>query len=110
MIRLAVIAPCELPRNPNGDYTAGYRAGLTIANGSMVDYTCNEPEYYKISQGPVQCLLGELVPDFPSCKSRQDRFGAEGNDPLQSNNNYKQINPILPPHIQLKCCASPRHV
>lgn len=70
-------APCELPHNPNGDYTAGYRAGLTIANGSTVDYTCNEPEYYKVSQGPVHCILGELVPDFPSCKSRQDRFGAE---------------------------------
>lgn len=74
-----ILAPCELPRINNGAYTSGYRAGLTIANGSTVDYACGEPNYVKINPGPVQCRYGELMPDYPSCKPRSDRFGSDGN-------------------------------
>ena len=73
-----VAAPCELPRISHGSYTAGYRAGLTVANGSTVDYSCDEPDYMKINQSPVQCRLGELMPDFPACRTRADRFGTDG--------------------------------
>ena len=73
-----VPAPCELPRLSHGDYASGYRAGLTIANGSTVDYSCGEPDYVKITGGPVQCRLGELAPDYPACKTRADRFGVDG--------------------------------
>ena len=48
-----VPGPCELPRISYGEYTAGYRAGLTVANGSTVDYTCSEPNYVKINPGPI---------------------------------------------------------
>ena len=70
--------PCELPRISHGEYMSGYRAGLTIANGSTFDYNCPEPDYSKITQGPVQCRLGELVPDFPACRTRSDRYGVDG--------------------------------
>lgn len=73
-----VAAPCELPRISYGEYTAGYRAGLTVANGSTVDYTCFEPNYVKINPGPIQCRLGEFIPDFPICRTRSDRFGVDG--------------------------------
>jgi len=73
-----VPAPCELPRITRGEYATGYRAGLTIANGSTVDYNCAEPDFVKITGGPVQCRLGELMPDFPACKTRSDRFGIDG--------------------------------
>lgn len=73
-----VPGPCELPRITYGDYTAGYRAGLTVANGSTVDYVCFEPNYVKINAGPIQCRLGELIPDFPICRTRSDRFGVDG--------------------------------
>uniref|UniRef100_A0A0P5PLV4 Sushi, von Willebrand factor type A, EGF and n=1 Tax=Daphnia magna TaxID=35525 RepID=A0A0P5PLV4_9CRUS len=72
-----VPGPCELPRITYGDYTAGYRAGLTVANGSTVDYVCFEPNYVKINAGPIQCRLGELIPDFPICRTRSDRFGVD---------------------------------
>ncbi|XP_030753340.1 uncharacterized protein LOC115880296 [Sitophilus oryzae] len=59
-------APCILPRIPLGQYTSGYRAGLTIANGSSVTFQCDD------DQGPgtaqtVECLLGELHPKSPNC-------------------------------------------
>lgn len=43
-----------------------------------MDYACSAPDYFKMNAGPVQCRLGELVPDFPSCRTRSDRFGMDG--------------------------------
>ncbi|XP_050510786.1 complement factor H isoform X3 [Diabrotica virgifera virgifera] len=58
-------APCQLPKIPHGHYSSGYRAGLTIANGSSVAYHC-EGDQGQPSRH-IQCLLGELEPKVPSC-------------------------------------------
>ncbi|XP_076260368.1 hig-anchoring scaffold protein isoform X2 [Rhynchophorus ferrugineus] len=59
-------APCLLPRIPGGQYIAGYRAGLTIANGSSVTIQCDDDQSPSDVQ-TVECLLGELHPRYPSC-------------------------------------------
>lgn len=46
---------------------SGYRAGLTIANGSSVTYHCDN-DYSQSTAQPIQCILGELHPRNPSCK------------------------------------------
>lgn len=46
---------------------SGYRAGLTIANGSVVNFQCNG-EYYPSPSDEVQCILGQLTPSIPLCK------------------------------------------
>ncbi|XP_025833136.1 sushi, von Willebrand factor type A, EGF and pentraxin domain-containing protein 1 isoform X2 [Agrilus planipennis] len=61
-------APCQLPPIPNGQYLSGYREGLTIANGSSVNFQCDEP-YLKITSKPIQCILGDLHPRRPACRS-----------------------------------------
>ncbi|XP_074036911.1 hig-anchoring scaffold protein isoform X1 [Leptinotarsa decemlineata] len=60
-------APCLLPKIPNGQYMSGYRAGLTIANGSSVTFQC-EGEIGQSNGESVQCLLGNLEPSHPSCQ------------------------------------------
>ncbi|KAJ8923976.1 hypothetical protein NQ315_006752 [Exocentrus adspersus] len=61
-------APCQLPKITNGQYMSGYRAGLTIANGSTVTFHCDS-DYSQSTAQPIQCILGELHPRIPSCKS-----------------------------------------
>lgn len=61
------IAPCELPHISHGQYLLGYRAGLTIGNGSSVMFQC-DPEYKSSTLAPVECVLGELRPHTPSCR------------------------------------------
>ncbi|KAJ8937899.1 hypothetical protein NQ318_001672 [Aromia moschata] len=46
---------------------SGYRAGLTIANGSTVTFQCDS-EYSQSTAQPIQCVLGQLYPRSPSCK------------------------------------------
>lgn len=66
-LRLFAAAPCELPHISHGQYLLGYRAGLTIGNGSSVMFQCDTD--YKPSTGaPVECVLGELRPHTPSCR------------------------------------------
>lgn len=60
--------PCKLPEIPNGSYLLGYRAGLTIGNGSNVQYICDE-HYSKNTKSDIECLLGKLVPEPPECKN-----------------------------------------
>ncbi|XP_056646422.1 sushi, von Willebrand factor type A, EGF and pentraxin domain-containing protein 1 isoform X6 [Diorhabda sublineata] len=60
-------APCQLPKIPHGQYTSGYRAGLTIANGSSVAYNCNHNDGQQPATQHIQCLLGELEPKIPNC-------------------------------------------
>ncbi|XP_022181036.1 sushi, von Willebrand factor type A, EGF and pentraxin domain-containing protein 1 isoform X2 [Myzus persicae] len=60
-------APCELPAITHGQYLLGYRAGLTIANGSFVTFQC-DPEFIKTTSVSIECVLGRLVPKVPSCK------------------------------------------
>lgn len=60
-------APCELPAIIHGQYLLGYRAGLTIANGSFVTFQC-DPEFVKTTSVSIECVLGRLVPKVPSCK------------------------------------------
>ncbi|XP_063237081.1 sushi, von Willebrand factor type A, EGF and pentraxin domain-containing protein 1 isoform X2 [Bacillus rossius redtenbacheri] len=60
-------APCELPAISNGQYLSGYRAGLTIANGSSVRFQCDS-DYSKSTAQPVECALGELRPRAPACR------------------------------------------
>uniref|UniRef100_T1J421 Sushi domain-containing protein n=1 Tax=Strigamia maritima TaxID=126957 RepID=T1J421_STRMM len=59
-------APCELPHITHGQYGGGYRAGLTISHGSMVDYEC-ENEYVKSTLRAIRCHLGDLKPRLPAC-------------------------------------------
>lgn len=67
VVVLAVSAPCELPAIAHGQYLLGYRAGLTIANGSFVTFQC-DPEFIKTTSVSIECVLGRLVPKVPSCK------------------------------------------
>ncbi|XP_075238047.1 hig-anchoring scaffold protein isoform X3 [Lycorma delicatula] len=60
-------APCELPHISHGQYLLGYRAGLTIGNGSSVTYQC-DTDYKPSTNAPVECVLGELRPRTPSCR------------------------------------------
>ncbi|XP_021914139.1 sushi, von Willebrand factor type A, EGF and pentraxin domain-containing protein 1 isoform X2 [Zootermopsis nevadensis] len=60
-------APCELPMITNGQYLSGYRAGLTIANGSSVTFQCDS-DYSKSTGQPIECILGELRPRVPACR------------------------------------------
>lgn len=62
-----ISAPCELPAITHGQYLLGYRAGLTIANGSFVTFQC-DPEFIKTTSVSIECVLGRLVPKVPSCK------------------------------------------
>lgn len=66
-----VPAPCQLPQIANGQYLAGYRAGLTIANGSTVIFQCDS-EYHKSPAQPVECVLGRLFPRSPTCRASAD--------------------------------------
>lgn len=67
VVVLAISAPCELPAIAHGQYLLGYRAGLTIANGSFVTFQC-DPEFIKTTSVSIECVLGRLVPKVPSCK------------------------------------------
>lgn len=82
-------APCSLPKIYHGQYMSGYRAGLTIANGSSVTFQCEE-DYEPSSVQPLECLLGrsfqlvqkgfchskrflgELHPQSPTCRKEGD--------------------------------------
>ncbi|KAK9711611.1 WAP-type (Whey Acidic Protein) 'four-disulfide core' [Popillia japonica] len=59
-------APCLLPQIQNGQYLSGYRAGLTIVNGSGVSFQCDEG-YLISTSNQIECALGELFPHNPSC-------------------------------------------
>ncbi|XP_060533491.1 sushi, von Willebrand factor type A, EGF and pentraxin domain-containing protein 1 isoform X2 [Cylas formicarius] len=63
-------APCQLPKITHGQYTSGYRAGLTIANGSSVTFQCDQ-DYIPSTVQPIECLLGDLFPKHPACR-RED--------------------------------------
>ncbi|XP_071053370.1 sushi, von Willebrand factor type A, EGF and pentraxin domain-containing protein 1 isoform X3 [Onthophagus taurus] len=58
--------PCILPQIQNGQYLSGYRAGLTIANGSSVNYQCDNG-FRKSTAKQIECILGQLFPRGPSC-------------------------------------------
>lgn len=64
-------APCQLPDITNGQYLSGYRAGLTIANGSSVTFQCDS-DYSKSTAQPIECVLGELHPKIPACRVKSD--------------------------------------
>uniref|UniRef100_A0A1B6DCY4 Sushi, von Willebrand factor type A, EGF and pentraxin domain-containing protein 1 n=2 Tax=Clastoptera arizonana TaxID=38151 RepID=A0A1B6DCY4_9HEMI len=70
-------APCELPHISHGQYLLGYRAGLTIGNGSTVTFQCDS-EYKASTLAPVECVLGELRPRTPSCKRDGGEYMAGG--------------------------------
>ncbi|ERL92458.1 hypothetical protein D910_09772, partial [Dendroctonus ponderosae] len=65
------VPPCSLPKIYHGQYMSGYRAGLTIANGSSVTFQCEE-DYGPSSAQPLECLLGELHPRSPTCRKEGD--------------------------------------
>lgn len=66
---LNFVAPCQLPEISNGQYLSGYRAGLTIVNGSSVTFQCDN-EYSKSTAQPIECILGELYPRSPACRAK----------------------------------------
>lgn len=67
VLKKKILGPCQLPRIIHGTYMSGYRAGLTIANGSIVNFQCTD-EYYPSPSDEVQCILGQLKPTLPLCK------------------------------------------
>ncbi|XP_065203954.1 sushi, von Willebrand factor type A, EGF and pentraxin domain-containing protein 1-like, partial [Planococcus citri] len=75
-------APCELPAIVHGQYLSGYRSGLTIANGSFVNYQCDH-EFVKITSVPTECFRGELLPKKPACR-RDPTLYTSGSDILRS--------------------------
>ncbi|CAH0550197.1 unnamed protein product [Brassicogethes aeneus] len=67
-------APCQLPKIINGQYLSGYRAGLTIANGSSVTFQC-DTDYTTSAAQTVQCTLGQLYPSTPVCTPEPGSVG-----------------------------------
>ncbi|XP_055680814.1 uncharacterized protein LOC129788622 isoform X2 [Lutzomyia longipalpis] len=68
-------APCVLPQIEHATYLSGYRADLTIANGSSVSVQCENSPASSIVQ--MECILGKLNPPTVNCqtasrKSRED--------------------------------------
>lgn len=82
-------APCELPPVQHGQYLSGYRAGLTIANGSFVNYQCDH-EFVKITTVPTECFRGELLPKKPAC--RRGKSWHFTNTNWHNNNSTNSIN------------------
>ncbi|GAB0099339.1 locomotion-related protein Hikaru genki [Sergentomyia squamirostris] len=78
-------APCILPQLSNAAYMGGYRAELTIANGSSVSVQCENSPATAITQ--MECILGQLHPATPNCitpgsrKSREEFSGTNTLDP-----------------------------
>ncbi|KAI1289812.1 Protein lev-9 [Halotydeus destructor] len=58
--------PCVLPEIQNGDYTSGYRSGLTISHGSSVQYGCKSG-FVLGTQVPSRCIESRLLPEPPHC-------------------------------------------
>ncbi|XP_068084486.1 sushi, von Willebrand factor type A, EGF and pentraxin domain-containing protein 1 [Anabrus simplex] len=69
-----VPVPCELPTIVHGQYLSGYRAGLTIAHGSSVDFQCDS-DYSKSTAQPIECHLGDLRPRVPACRHHTLKLG-----------------------------------
>lgn len=67
----SILAPCILPQIQNGQYLSGYRAGLTIVNGSSVNFYCDDG-FLKSAGNQIQCILGKIFPHNPSCKPHID--------------------------------------
>lgn len=59
-------SPCWLPEFRNGYYSGGYRSGLTIAHGSVIEFQC-KPNYVKGVRVPPRCIEGRLMPEPPHC-------------------------------------------
>ncbi|KAF6197720.1 hypothetical protein GE061_008686 [Apolygus lucorum] len=72
-------APCQLPVVSHGQYLLGYRPGLTIGNGSSVTFQC-DTEYKASTLGPITCILGELRPTLPHCKTDPGSMFMAGGD------------------------------
>ncbi|XP_014258644.1 CUB and sushi domain-containing protein 3 isoform X2 [Cimex lectularius] len=72
-------APCQLPVIPHGQYLLGYRPGLTIGNGSSVRFQC-DTEYKASTVAPLTCILGELRPTMPHCKTDPGSMFMAGSD------------------------------
>lgn len=62
---------------------SGYRHGLTIANGSSVTFQCDN-DYSTSAAQPIQCLLGQLYPKEPNCKSEDGGEGILENKVVQT--------------------------
>lgn len=76
-----VPAPCVLPVITNGDYTGGYRAGLTISHGSFIQYDC-KAEFLKGTQVPPRCIESKLLPEPPHCM-REDLLDGTDSSSLE---------------------------
>ncbi|CAG2116797.1 unnamed protein product, partial [Medioppia subpectinata] len=61
-----IAAPCALPTIRNGYYSGGYRSGLTISHGSVIEFHC-KPNYVRGVQEPPRCFEGRLMPEPPHC-------------------------------------------
>lgn len=61
-----ISAPCSLPTVRNGYYSGGYRPGLTISHGSVIEFHC-KPNYVRGVQEPPRCFEGRLMPEPPHC-------------------------------------------
>ncbi|RWS13910.1 Sushi: von Willebrand factor type A: EGF and pentraxin domain-containing protein 1-like protein, partial [Dinothrombium tinctorium] len=65
-----VPAPCSLPEIVSGYYVKGYRAGLTIAHGSFIQYECDSG-FVQAAEVPPRCIEGRLMPHPPHCIERK---------------------------------------
>lgn len=72
-----VSLPCTLPNLINAVYEGGYRAGLTIAHGSTVNFHCDNT----INTTPIKvsCIKGSLTPviDAIHCENGQRKSREE---------------------------------
>ncbi|XP_022257368.1 protein lev-9-like, partial [Limulus polyphemus] len=68
-----VASPCELPEVANGYYMIGYRAGLNVSHGSVVEYDCNYG-YVKGITNLLLCESGKLKPHSPVCLPSSTSF------------------------------------
>lgn len=55
-----ITSPCSLPIIRNGYYSGGYRPGLTVAHGSVIEYQC-KINFVKGNSVAPRCFEGKRI-------------------------------------------------
>ena len=55
-----ITSPCSLPIIINGYYSGGYRPGLTVAHGSVIEYQC-KINFVKGNSVAPRCFEGKRI-------------------------------------------------
>ena len=50
-----------------------YRAGQVIPHDALIDYTCSDDEDGQKSPRHLQCKLGRVIPNLPTCSEEEEQ-------------------------------------